>query len=201
MVEPDTAFWALCAARAVGRSGLGRRSAPRLPPHGRPIRRRDAECASGSRLGRLFQPHRAVQPQLHLLLHPREMRRGGRHMSRDRLLRGPGNPEGLFRRAFPPDTLPQIVFHGAEPLLNRDAVFAGIAQYRRRFPLRRADQRHAAGRRGDRLPAPARSEHGHFAGCRRGGHRRPHPHDLARQGVFGQVIEAMERLGATRHGA
>ena len=25
--------------------------------------------------------------------------------------------------------LPQIIFHGAEPLLNREAVFAGIQQY------------------------------------------------------------------------
>ena len=34
-----------------------------------------------------------------------------------------------FRTTVPKGSLPQIVFHGAEPLLNREAVFAGIEQY------------------------------------------------------------------------
>ena len=34
-----------------------------------------------------------------------------------------------FRTTVPKGSLPQIVFHGAEPLLNREAVFAGIEQF------------------------------------------------------------------------
>jgi uncharacterized protein len=34
-----------------------------------------------------------------------------------------------FRTTMPKGAKPQIIFHGAEPLLNRDAVFAGIEEY------------------------------------------------------------------------
>ena len=34
---------------------------------------------------------------------------------------------------MPKGTLPQIIFHGAEPLLSREAVFAGIEQYGKDF--------------------------------------------------------------------
>jgi len=34
-----------------------------------------------------------------------------------------------FGAHLPAGRLPQIVFHGAEPLLNREAVFAGIERY------------------------------------------------------------------------
>ncbi len=34
-----------------------------------------------------------------------------------------------FRKTVPKGSLPQIIFHGAEPLLNREAVFAGIEQF------------------------------------------------------------------------
>jgi uncharacterized protein len=38
-----------------------------------------------------------------------------------------------FRRTIPKRSLPQIVFHGAEPLLNREAVFAGIEAFHNDF--------------------------------------------------------------------
>ena len=38
-----------------------------------------------------------------------------------------------FRGTLPAGRLPQVIFHGAEPLLNREAVFAGIEQYADRF--------------------------------------------------------------------
>jgi uncharacterized protein len=41
--------------------------------------------------------------------------------------------KGFFSRTLPPGVLPQVVFHGAEPLLNRDAVFAGIERFHEDF--------------------------------------------------------------------
>ncbi len=38
-----------------------------------------------------------------------------------------------FRTTVPKGSWPQIIFHGAEPLLNREAVFAGIEKYRDDF--------------------------------------------------------------------
>ena len=50
-------------------------------------------------------------------------------MSREKLLESLAILKRYFRTTVPKGTLPQIVFHGAEPLLNREAVFAGIEQY------------------------------------------------------------------------
>ncbi len=60
---------------------------------------------------------------------PEKMRRKGQHMSRERLLEALAILKRYFRTTVPKGSLPQIVFHGAEPLLNREAVFAGIEQF------------------------------------------------------------------------
>ena len=57
------------------------------------------------------------------------MRRSGQHMSPEKLLEALAILKRYFRTTVPKGTLPQIIFHGAEPLLNREAVFAGIEQF------------------------------------------------------------------------
>ncbi len=64
---------------------------------------------------------------------PQKMRHDGEHMSEKRLIKALGLLKDYFKRTLPKDTLPQIIFHGAEPMLNRDAVFAGIEQYSEDF--------------------------------------------------------------------
>ncbi len=60
---------------------------------------------------------------------PEDMRRKGQHMSPEKLLESLAILKRYFRTTVPKGSLPQIVFHGAEPLLNREAVFAGIERY------------------------------------------------------------------------
>jgi uncharacterized protein len=60
---------------------------------------------------------------------PEEIRRAGPHMPHERLIEALGILKDYFRTTVPKGSLPQIIFHGAEPLLNREAVFAGIAAY------------------------------------------------------------------------
>jgi len=64
---------------------------------------------------------------------PETMRRNGRHMSETRLLSALDILKRHFRTALPKGVLPQVVFHGAEPMLNRKALFAGIAAYHNDF--------------------------------------------------------------------
>jgi uncharacterized protein len=61
------------------------------------------------------------------------MRRGGSHMSEERLLEALARLKAYFKRTLPAGAFPQIIFHGAEPLLTREAVFAGIEAFRRDF--------------------------------------------------------------------
>lgn len=64
---------------------------------------------------------------------PRSLRKNGKHMSSRRF------PEALkilktyFKSSLPKGQKPQIVFHGAEPLLNKGAVFEAIDKFNQDF--------------------------------------------------------------------
>ncbi|KAF0163524.1 MAG: radical SAM family protein [Rhodocyclaceae bacterium] len=60
---------------------------------------------------------------------PRTMRRDGEHMTADRLLAALERLKAYFATVMPAGRKPRIIFHGAEPLMNRDALFAAIDAY------------------------------------------------------------------------
>ncbi|MBI5636568.1 MAG: peptide-modifying radical SAM enzyme CbpB [Nitrospinae bacterium] len=64
---------------------------------------------------------------------PGDMRKNGRHMTEKELLAALAKLKTHFRKTMPKGRLPQIIFHGAEPMLNREAVFRGIEKYRDDF--------------------------------------------------------------------
>ncbi len=64
---------------------------------------------------------------------PERMRRRGRHMNKAMLLDALERLHGYFRTHMPAERLPQVIFHGAEPLLAKEAIFAGIDAYGDRF--------------------------------------------------------------------
>jgi uncharacterized protein len=65
---------------------------------------------------------------------PEEMRRSGVDMADSQILAALERLAGYFNQALPADSaLPQIVFHGSEPLLRREAVFRAIEEFSDRF--------------------------------------------------------------------
>ena len=64
---------------------------------------------------------------------PENLRRNGRHMSTKRLLNAMGILKAFFKSVLPRRQKPQIVFHGAEPLLNKSAVFEAIDKFSQDF--------------------------------------------------------------------
>jgi uncharacterized protein len=64
---------------------------------------------------------------------PEEMRRRGKQMDKATVLAALERLHSYFRGHMPPDRLPQIIFHGAEPLLAREAIFAAIEEFGDRF--------------------------------------------------------------------
>ncbi len=134
LIDPDTAFWLL-----VKRKGL----AEALTDKGlmKAYRRKAKEFADEMNNLRFFQRPSAVyfNPTERCNLNcsycyiPEEMRRDGNHMSEKNLLDALSRLKSYFSQTLPQGSVPQIVFHGAEPLLNRDAVFAGIDQFKNDF--------------------------------------------------------------------
>ena len=64
---------------------------------------------------------------------PRQARRHGKDMEPAALQEALKILADYFSRTLPPGARPQLVFHGSEPLLAREAVFQGIEQYAGRF--------------------------------------------------------------------
>ncbi len=64
---------------------------------------------------------------------PPEMRRSGETMTPEQLCTALESLSSYFDSVLPKDVLPQIIFHGSEPLMAKQAVFAGIESFSRKF--------------------------------------------------------------------
>jgi len=129
VVEPDLAFWAL-------------------------VRRDDLEDALAGDLVRDFQEHaeefRGEMERLRFGLKPsaayfnptercnfncsycylpEEMRRDGKTMSPGELCEALSRLLEHFRETMPSGAKPQLIFHGSEPMLAKEAVFEGIERF------------------------------------------------------------------------
>ena len=130
VIEPDTAFWALVQRDQLADMALG----GDLVNAYRTKAAQFAEEMHTLRFGLkpsavYFNPTERCNLNCTYCYIPEKMRRKGPHMSGERLLEALGILKRYFRTTVPKGILPQIVFHGAEPMLNREAVFAGIEQY------------------------------------------------------------------------
>jgi uncharacterized protein len=130
VIEPDTAFWALVKRAKLADTMLGgdlvaayRKKAAQFADEIHSLRFGLKPSAV------YFNPTERCNLNCTYCYIPEKMRRRGPHMSRERLLEALGILKKYFRTTVPKGSLPQIVFHGAEPMLTREAVFAGIAQY------------------------------------------------------------------------
>ncbi len=130
LIEPDTAFWSL-----VRRGNLGGvladgrltkaylKKAPAFAGEMKTLRFALKPSAV------YFNPTERCNLNCSYCYIPEGGRRGGRHMSKRRLLEALSLLKRYFERTMPAAAVPQVIFHGAEPMLNREAVFAGIERY------------------------------------------------------------------------
>ena len=97
VIEPDTAFWALVRARSWPSVALGGDLVKAYRKKAGAVRRGDAHAAvRPEAVGRLLQPDRALQPELHLLLHPRDdAPQGTAHVARA-AAGSPGDPQAVL---------------------------------------------------------------------------------------------------------
>jgi len=130
LLDPDTAFWSLVKKTELG----GTLSGGSLL--GQYRKKRAAFLAEmealrfGMNLSAIyFNPTDRCNLNCSYCYIPETMRREGEHMSPARLIEALGILKGYFEKHLPRGTRPQIIFHGAEPMLCRDAVFAGIGKY------------------------------------------------------------------------
>ncbi len=134
LIEPDTAFWVLVRKEEALDLLLG-------PELTQAFAAREAELARDLNMVRFgllpsavyFNPTERCNLNCTYCYLPRDMRQKGRQMTPAELLRALELLEDYFRSILPEGARPQLVFHGSEPLLAREAVFAGMERFAGRF--------------------------------------------------------------------
>jgi len=130
LINADTAFWVLSPREEALDYLLG----SELPLVFREKEARLAADLHNVRFGLLpsavyFNPTERCNLDCGYCYLPREARRTGRDMEPARVLEALSLLQEFFKKTLPAGARPQLVFHGSEPLLAKDAVFQGIAQY------------------------------------------------------------------------
>lgn len=134
LVSPDTAFWSLVKKDKLGEVMAG----------GELLKQYQRKASSFAREIELlrfglkptavyFNPTERCNLNCNYCYIPEDLRTNGKHMSHDDLLKALAILKAYFNRTMPKGSLPQIIFHSSEPLLNREAVFAGIEAFGQDF--------------------------------------------------------------------
>lgn len=131
VVAPDTAFWALVRHNQLADmfredSETARLYRSKAEDFGREM---DTLRFGLKPSAVYFNPTERCNLNCTYCYIPETMRRDGSHMSADRLLDALAVLKNYFAGHMPEDRKPQIIFHGAEPMMNREAMFEGIRQF------------------------------------------------------------------------
>ena len=135
LLEPETAFWSL-----VKKDKIGEAIAPGSSIVQEYTAKRDVFADELNRLrfglqptAVYFNPTERCNLNCSYCYIPETMRQSGVQMSQAQLLDALGILKEYFPAAVPGGRLPQIIFHGSEPMLAQEAVFAGIERFKDDF--------------------------------------------------------------------
>ena len=134
VVDPDTAFWALIRKDKLA-------DAFNDGPFLKNYRRTGAAFAKEMDVLRFglkpsavyFNPTDRCNLNCSYCYIPEKLRRDGTHMSQADLFRALKTLKEYFSGILPSGVKPQIIFHGAEPTMNREALFAGLDHFKNDF--------------------------------------------------------------------
>lgn len=134
LIDPDTAFWSLIKKERLADAFT---DGPFQREYMKKLKAMTEEMQA-LRFGLkpsavYFNPTERCNLNCTYCYLPEKLRKYGRHMSRDQLLEALGILKAFFEKTTAEGRIPQIIFHGSEPMLNRDAIFEGIEQYKDDF--------------------------------------------------------------------
>ncbi|MFZ5775486.1 MAG: peptide-modifying radical SAM enzyme CbpB [Thermodesulfobacteriota bacterium] len=129
VVEPDTAYWAL-VERSELPQALGGTMVADFQAKAADFREEMDHLRHGLKLSAVYlNPTERCNLNCGYCYLPEEMRKNGIDMGKERLLEALGRLLDHFRAILPAGVKPQLIFHGSEPMVAREAMFAGIARH------------------------------------------------------------------------
>ncbi len=135
LVSADTAFWAL--VRKDNLAGVQNADSPLLRGYYKKAKSFSEEINSLrfklKPLAVYFNPTDRCNLNCSYCYIPAALRKSGTHMSAPKLLKALGILKNYFKPSLSKGQRPQVIFHGAEPLLNKQVVFNAIDRYKEDF--------------------------------------------------------------------
>ena len=134
VIEADTAFWSLVrkdrSAEILDNPEFLVNIGERIPAF--------AEEMNHLRFGLVpsavyFNPTERCNLNCTYCYLPEEMRRHGQNMSREKMFEALELLLEFFHQKMPAEDKPQLIFHGSEPMLNRENVFSAIEHFKDDF--------------------------------------------------------------------
>lgn len=131
VTDPNTAFWALVDKARIAESLAS--DAPLIQSY----RGKADEFAREMRAlrfeltpsGVYLNPTERCNLNCTYCYLPSQQRSEGNHMPTEKLVASLGKLRAYFRSVMPETRLPRAIFHGAEPLMNKEAVFTAIDEF------------------------------------------------------------------------
>lgn len=127
VIDPNTAFWALidknCIAQSLSDGPLLDRYRGKADSFAQELHALRFELKPS---GVYLNPTELCNLNCTYCYLPGEQRSDGSHMPADKLVASLGRLRDYFRLVMPDGRKPRAIFHGAEPLTNKDAVFTAI---------------------------------------------------------------------------
>jgi uncharacterized protein len=132
-IEPDMAFWSLIEKSRLADTLENGEIAGKLKRHSRAMREEMETLRFGLAPSAVyFNPTEKCNLNCTYCYIPEELRKTGRNMTWQELKRALNILRDHFS-ATVPGRKPQIVFHGSEPLVNKEGVFRAILEYGAEF--------------------------------------------------------------------
>lgn len=134
IVNPDSAFWSLCRkdklADTLTSKKFNESLKAKLPSFNKEM--------DTLRYGLLpsavyFNPTERCNLNCQYCYIPSELRKNGVHMDQNTIIKSLAVLKDYFKTVITDGRLPSIIFHGSEPMLNKDAMFAAISMFKNDF--------------------------------------------------------------------
>ncbi len=130
LIQPDTAFWSLAETKELGSLMNNQEFIESYLKKADDFKKEMNTLRFGLKPSTVyFNPTERCNLNCSYCYIPEEMRKSGQHMPVEKLAESLGILKEYFIRTLPDDRRPSIIFHGSEPMTNKDAVFAGIEKY------------------------------------------------------------------------
>ena len=134
VVEADTAFWSLVGKDDLADTLCGGELTEAIKEKQDSFKKEMQMLRFGLKPSAVyFNPTEKCNLNCSYCYIPEEMRANGEHMTQENLIGALGKLREYFNATLPKEAEPQIIFHGAEPMLNREAMFAGIDEFKNDF--------------------------------------------------------------------